>query len=296
MTGAGPPGVQATDYRVTDQVAIVTGGGGGIGRAIALTLAEAGADIVIADIVPERCEEVVERVKELGRSALGVPTDVAQTDQVRAMVEAADKHFGRLDILVNNAGGVGRRPFLEQSEKSWRRHIDLNLVSMLAATSATVPVMIRGGRGGAIINVSSIEGSRAAPYYAVYAACKAGMNNFTRTMALELADHGIRVNAIAPDFTLTPGIQGNVTGPVDPSKWIQSPPEVQDATNRRIPVGRPGLDVECGRAALFLASAMGSYVTGVILPVDGGTWASSGWTRHHATGQWSLTDAPLKGG
>ena len=137
------------------------------------------------------------------------------------MVERADQRFGRLDILVNNAGGVGRRPFLEQSEKSWRRHIDLNLVSMLAATSAAVPVMIRGGRGGAIINISSIEGSRAAPYYAVYAACKAGMNNFTRTMALELADHGIRVNAIAPDFTLTPGIQGNVTGPVDPSKWIE---------------------------------------------------------------------------
>ena len=129
--------MQPIDYHLTDQVAIVTGGGGGIGRAIALTFAQAGADIVVADIVPERCEEVVERVKELGRAALGVPTDMAQTDQVRAMVEQADKHFGRLDILVNNAGGVGRRAFLEQSEKSWRRHIDLNLVSMLAATSAT---------------------------------------------------------------------------------------------------------------------------------------------------------------
>jgi NAD(P)-dependent dehydrogenase (short-subunit alcohol dehydrogenase family) len=282
--------VQPIDYRLDGQVAIVTGGGGGIGRAIALTLAQAGADIVVADIVPERCEEVVERVKELGRSALGVPADVAQTDQVRSMVERADERFGRLDILVNNAGGVGRRPFLEQSEKSWRRHIDLNLMSMLAATSAAVPIMIRGARGGAIINVSSIEGSRAAPYYAVYAACKAGMNSFTRTMALELADHRIRVNALAPDFTLTPGLQGNNTGPVDPSRWIEFPAEVQDANNRRIPLGRPGRDVECGQAALFLASAMGSYVTGVILPVDGGSWASSGWTRHKATGQWSLTD------
>lgn len=287
--------MQPIDYHLTDQVAIVTGGGGGIGRAIALTFAQAGADIVIADIVPERCGEVVERVKELGRSALAVPTDVAQTDQVRALVQQADTRFGRIDILVNNAGGVGRRAFLEQSEKSWRRHIDLNLVSMLAATSAAVPVMIRGARGGAIINVSSIEGSRAAPNYAVYAACKAGMNNFTRTMALELADHGIRVNAIAPDFTLTPGIRGNITGPVDPSKWIELPPEVQDANNRRIPLGRAGLDVECGQAALFLACAMSSYVTGVILPVDGGSWASSGWTRHQATGQWSLTDVPRKG-
>jgi len=288
--------VEPIDYRLTDQVAIVTGGGGGIGRAIALTFAQAGADIVIADIVPERCEEAAERVRELGRSALAVPTDVAQTDQVHAMVAEADRRFGRVDILVNNAGGVGRRPFLEQSEKSWRRHIDLNLVSMLAATSAAVPVMIRGGRGGAIVNISSIEGSRAAPCYAVYAACKAGMNNFTRTMALELADHRIRVNAIAPDFTLTPGVRGNITGPVDPSKWIVFPPEVEDATNRRIPLGRPGIDIECGRAALFLASGMGSYVTGVILPVDGGSWASSGWTRHHATGRWSLTDVPRKGG
>ena len=287
--------MQPGDYQLTDQVAIVTGGGGGIGRAIALTLAQAGADIVIADIVPERCAEVVERVRALGRSALGVTTDVADTDQIRAMVEQADQRFGRIDILVNNAGGVGRRAFLEQSEKSWRRHIDLNLVSMLAATSAAVPLIIRGGRGGAIINISSIEASRAAPNFAVYAACKAGMNNFTRSMALELADQRIRVNAIAPDFTLTPGLLGNVTGPVDASSWTSISPEAQDASNRRIPLGRPGIDVECGQAALFLASAMSSYVTGVVLPVDGGSWASSGWTRHHATGQWSLTDAHQKG-
>jgi len=172
VTAGSRVAVQSIDYHLTDRVAIVTGGGGGIGRAIALTLAQAGADIVIADIVPERCEEAVERVKELGRSALGVPTDVAQTDQVRAMVEQADKRFGRLDILVNNAGGVGRRPFLEQSEKPWRRHIDLNLVSMLAATSAAVPVMIRGGRGGAIINISSIVSTLGVPGGVVYSGTK----------------------------------------------------------------------------------------------------------------------------
>ena len=197
---------------LTDQVAIVTGGGGGIGRAIALAFAEAGADIVIADVVPERCDETAARVRELGRRALGIPTDVTQTGQVSALIDSATQHFGRIDILVNNAGGVSPKPFLEQSERSWRRHIDLNLISMLAATSAAVPVMIRGGRGGSIINVSSIEGSRAAPNYAVYAACKAGMLNFTRTMALELADHRIRVNAIAPDYTVTPGVSGNLTG------------------------------------------------------------------------------------
>src|SRR6185436_7765146 len=118
-------------------------------------------------------------------------TDVMDTGQIRTMVDSATAEFGRIDILVNNAGGVTRRSFIEQSERSWRKHIDLNLISMLTATSAAVPVMIKGGRGGSIINVSSIEGSRAAPGYAVYSACKAGMNNFTRTLALELADHRI---------------------------------------------------------------------------------------------------------
>jgi NAD(P)-dependent dehydrogenase (short-subunit alcohol dehydrogenase family) len=275
--------------QLTDQVAIVTGGGAGIGRAIALALADAGADIVIAELVPERCAEVAERVVERGRACLAVPTDMTKVDQVDAMVAAATQRFGRIDILVNNAGGVGRKAFVDQSERSWRRHIDLNLVSMFAATSAVVPVMIDGARGGAIINVTSIEGSRAAPGYAVYAACKAGMNNFTRTMALELADHGIRVNAIAPDFTMTPGTRGNIAGPVDEATWIPVSPAMEDVTRRRIPLQRPGIDHECGQAALFLASAMSSYVTGIVLPVDGGSWASSGWVRDRA-GRWVLAE------
>src|SRR3984893_15750590 len=121
---------------LTDQVAVVTGGGGGIGRAIALACASVGAHIVIGDIIPERCEETAARVREMGCQALAVPTDVADTNQVRALIDNADRHFKRIDILVNNAGGVSRKPFIEQSERSWRRHIDLNLVSMLAATSA----------------------------------------------------------------------------------------------------------------------------------------------------------------
>ena len=280
-----------SDKTLENQVAVVTGGGGGIGRAIALALASGGADVVIGDIIPERCEETAERVRELGRRALGVPTDVMDTAQVEALISRATEEFGRLDILVNNAGGVTMRPFLEQSERSWRRHIDLNLVSVLAATSAAAPIMIKGGRGGAILNVSSIEGSRAAPYAAVYAACKAGMNNFTRTLAVELAEHGIRVNALAPDFTETPGLRGNRAGPVDPASWPAFSPEQQDAIGRRIPLGRPGIDVECGNAALFLCSPLASYVTGVILPVDGGTWASGGWVRSRA-GKWTLIDAP----
>jgi NAD(P)-dependent dehydrogenase (short-subunit alcohol dehydrogenase family) len=271
--------LDANDILLTDQVAVVTGGGGGIGRAIALAFASVGADVVIGDIVPERCEETAVRVRELGRKALPVPTDVMDSAQIRALIERAASEFGRIDILVNNAGGVNPRPFIEQSERSWRRHIDLNLLSVLAATSAAVPIMIKGGQGGSIITVTSIEASRAAPSYSVYAACKAGLNNFTRTLAVELADHRIRVNAIAPDMTDTPGIRGILAGPVDPSAWIEFTDEQKNAAARRIPLGRPGIDTECGNAAVFLASRMSSYITGIVLPVDGGTSGSGGWVR-----------------
>jgi NAD(P)-dependent dehydrogenase (short-subunit alcohol dehydrogenase family) len=281
--------VNPSDILLTDQVAFITGGGGGIGRAIALACASVGADVAIADIVPERCEEVAARVRELGRRALALPTDVMDTDQIRAAIEKTDAEFSRLDILVNNAGGVSGRPFLEQSERSWRRHIDINLVSMLAATSAAAPIMIRGARGGAIINITSIEGSRAAPNFSVYAACKAGMISFTRTMAVELAEHGIRVNAIAPDHTVTPGARGNRAGAVDPTSWPNQTAEQADAWARLIPLGREGIDEECGRVAVFLASKMSGYVTGTLLPVDGGTWASSGWFRAKEGG-WTLVD------
>jgi NAD(P)-dependent dehydrogenase (short-subunit alcohol dehydrogenase family) len=277
-----------TDYQLTDQVAIVTGGGSGIGRAIALTYAAAGADVVIADINPALCEETVARIAETGRRGLGIPTNVMDTDQIRAMVDKTEQEFGRIDILVNNAGGVSGRPFLEQSERSWRKHIDLNLVSMLAATSAAVPVMIKGGRGGSVIKVASIEASRAAPNFAVYAACKAGMLNFTRTLAVELSDHQIRVNAIAPDFTATPGILGlDPTRPVDATADAPYSPERADAIKRRIPLGRGGVDMECGDLALFLSSRMSSYITGAVIPIDGGTWASGGWVRSRA-GNWAL--------
>lgn len=280
--------MEQSDYQLSDQVAIVTGGGGGLGRAIALSLAAVGADIVVADIVPERCQETSDRIAEMGRRALPVPLDVRDTERVREMVGAAEQHFGRIDILVNNAGGVAQKPFIDQSELAWRRAIDLNLVSMLAATSAAVPVMIKGGRGGAIINVASIEAFRAAPGYAVYAACKAGMVNFTRSLALELAEYDIRVNAIAPDYTETPGLRGNLKGPVDPATWIVPTAAHIEATARRIPLGRIGRPDEVGKAAVFLASGMSDYITGTTLHVDGGSMASSGWSRDDA-GRWSLT-------
>jgi NAD(P)-dependent dehydrogenase (short-subunit alcohol dehydrogenase family) len=271
--------MDASDIDLTGQVAFVTGGGGGIGRAIALGLADMGADVAVVEVIPERCEEVAARIAERGRKCLTFAVNVMDADRLSEAVEEAGRHFGRLDILVNNAGGVSRRAFLDLQPKNWRRHIDLNLVSVLAATSSAVPIMIAGGRGGSVINVTSIEGSRAAPGYAVYAACKAGVNNLTRTLALEFAEHGIRVNTIAPDYTVTPGIRGNFTGPVDESKWYNPGPSGQESIRRRIPLERAGIDEECGRAAVFLASRMASYVTGTVLPVDGGSWASSGWVR-----------------
>ncbi len=112
---------------------------------------------------------------------------------------------------------------------------------------------------------------------------------FTRSMALELSQHDIRVNAIAPDHTVTPGNRGNRVGPVNEANWIEPAPDAQDAMNRLIPLGREGVDRECGDAALFLCSSMASYITGTLLPVDGGTWASSGWVRG-ADGRWTLNE------
>lgn len=275
--------------RLDGQVALATGGGGGIGRAIVLALAAAGADVVVFDIIPERADEAANRVTELGRRGLAVAGDAMDSEALRQAIARTDAEFGRLDILVNNAGGVSARPFLEQSERSWRRHIEINLVSMMAATHAAAPVMIREGRGGAILNVASIEAERAAPNFAVYAACKAGMVSFTRTMALELSEHGIRVNCIAPDHTVTPGTRGNRAGPVEPASWCEPLPDAADAMNRLIPLGREGVDSECGDAAVFLCSNMASYVTGVVLPVDGGTRAAGGWVRGRNR-KWTLNE------
>ena len=274
--------MNANDCSVSDQVALVTGGGAGIGTGIALALARHGAHVAVLDIVPRRAQQVAGQVASLGREALPLIADVMHTDQLRSAIRTADERFGRIDILINNVGGVRGRPFLKQSERSWRRHIDINLMSMLVATSEVARIMIREGRGGAMVNVSSIEAQRAAPCFAVYAACKAGMLSFTRSMALELSSHGIRVNAIAPDHIST---RGSLTAPAAESEADGLTPEELDATNRLIPLGRQGQVEECGDAALYLVSKMSRYVTGITINIDGGTWASSGWVRD-PEGRW----------
>jgi NAD(P)-dependent dehydrogenase (short-subunit alcohol dehydrogenase family) len=287
--------VQPDDILLTDSVAVVTGGGAGIGAGIAADMARFGADVVIAEIDPDRAATTARKVEQAGRSALVVPTDVADTEQVRAMIDRAAEHFGRIDVLVNNAGGVRQQRFLDQSERSWRRHIDLNLVSMFAATAAAASLMIQGGRGGSIINIASIEGLRAAPEFAVYAACKAGMINFTRTTALELAEHGIRVNALAPDLITSPGLLGMVRGPV-PDPLPPFPEPMRHGARRYVPLGHEGTPDDCAAAAIFLASPMGRYITGVTMSVDGGTWASSGWTRTEDLASWQLFERPDREG
>lgn len=277
---------------LVDQVAVVTGAGAGIGRGIALALARAGASVGLLELHQARAEATAAEIDSLGVGAVIVPTDALDSAQVTAGVRSVAEQLGRLDILVNNVGGARPSPFLGQPERSWRRHIDLNLVSMLAATSAAVPVMVEGARGGAILNVASIEARRAAPLYAVYAACKAGMVSFTRTMAVELADHGIRVNAIAPDKTATPGLRGMSGGAPESAEDITLLPEpsagYREAVARTVPLGREGTIEECGELAVFLCSARASYITGATVPIDGGTAAAGGWIRD-GSGGWTLT-------
>ena len=276
-----------SDVLLTDRVAVVTGAGGGIGQGVALGLAKFGAHVAILDVDGDRAERTAESVRELGRTALPLAVNVMEGDQIHAAIDQTAEEFGRLDILVNNAGGVRAGLFLEQSERSWRRHIEINLVSMMVGTAAAAPIMKEAG-GGSIVNVASIEAFRAAPMYAVYSACKAGMVNFTRTMALELSEHKIRVNCLAPDSTITPGLRGNREGPVDPSTWYERSAEGRGGTLRSYPLGREGVVEDCASTVVFLCSSMGGYITGETLHVDGGAFASSGWAGTPSEG-WTLS-------
>ncbi|MDB5884000.1 MAG: uncharacterized protein JWR74_171 [Polaromonas sp.] len=269
----------AIDYRLDGLVALVTAGANGIGEGIAMAVARQGANVAIADIDAVNGERVAEAVRALGQRALFVPADMTDSEQVRAMVQRVASMFGRIDVLANNAGGGRPVPFMEQSERSWHRHINLNLISMLAATQAAAKVMMAGQRGGTIINIASSEALRAAPGYAVYAACKAGMVSFTRSMALELADHDIRVHALAPDMIDTPGLS---------PYYAQASAADIDSRDRYLPMRRMGSIDEIGNVAAFLASGMASYLSGVTIPVDGGSTASHGWTRAPGSRGWVL--------
>jgi 3-oxoacyl-[acyl-carrier protein] reductase len=263
--------IEPTAALLTDRVAVVTGGGAGIGRGIAAGLAAFGARVAIWERDPQTCASAAEAI-----GGLGIVADVRESADVDAALARTVAEFGPVSVLVNNAGGVFASPLLETSENGWDALYRANLRHVLLCTQRAARVMVEHQIAGSIITVTSIEGVRAAPGYAAYAAAKAGVVNYTRTAALELAPHGIRVNALAPDFTLTEGLQA------------MSTPESLARAGRMVPMGRAGHVDEMAGVAVFLASDLSSYVTGQTIHVDGGTHAAGGWYPHPETGDYTL--------
>jgi NAD(P)-dependent dehydrogenase (short-subunit alcohol dehydrogenase family) len=247
-----------SSFSLTGRVAIVTGAGRGIGKAIALGLADAGADVVVAARTASDIEATAGEITAKGRKALAVPTDVRQSDQVDNLVDKAVAQFGTIDILVNNAGGYFVASTTELSEGGWDAIIRENLKSVFLCSKAAAKVML-GQKKGNIINVASVVGFRAYSSNAAYGAAKAGIINFTKTLAVDLAPYNIRVNAIAPGFIATPG-----------SLQLLEVDKGLKAMVDRIPLGRLGQPEEVAQGIVYLASDAASYVTGQTLIVDGG--------------------------
>ncbi len=260
-----------TSALLTGRVAVVTGGGAGIGRGIARGLAAFGARVAIWEREPEHAHQAAEEV-----GGLAIPTDVRQSAEVDEALQRTVSELGPVTILVNNAGGVFSSPLLETTENGWDALYRANLKHVMLCTQRVARMMVEAGQGGSIISVTSIEGVRAAPGYAAYAAAKAGVINFTKTAALELAPHRIRVNALAPDITMTEGLRA------------VAPPGSEQHFGNTVPMGRAGHVDEMAGAAVFLAGDLSSYVTGQTIHVDGGTQAASGWYHHPDSGSYLL--------
>jgi 2-dehydro-3-deoxy-D-gluconate 5-dehydrogenase len=254
------------------RTAIVTGGAKGIGRGIAERLHEAGANVVVADLDVPAAEETAALLEQRrGASALAVRADVSDAGSVTAMVGAAVERFGGVDILVNNAGIFPFSPLTQMSEADFMRVIDVNLRGVYLCTRAVCDRMIEQGRGGRIINVTSIDALHpSAVGLAHYDASKHGAWGFTKNVALELSEHRIWVNAIAPGGVLTPGVQALQAPPETAPADETAESEAVDATTQRIPMKRLADPDEIGRVALFLASDLASYMTGSQVVVDGG--------------------------
>jgi 3-oxoacyl-[acyl-carrier protein] reductase len=263
--------IKPSDILLNDRVAVVTGGGAGIGRGIAAGIAAFGASVAIWERDADSCASAAEAI-----GGLGIVTDVRDSDQVNAALEQTAAELGPVTILVNNAGGVFFSQLLETSENGWDALYKANLRHVLLCTQLVAGKLVSAKLPGSIINLTSIEGVRAAPGYAAYAAAKAGVINYTKTAAFELAPHGIRVNAIAPDVTVTEGLMQ------------LSPDGVRPEVSQAIPLGRLGEVDEIASTAVFLASEMASYITGQTIHVDGGTQAAGGWYHQPDTGDYKF--------
>jgi NAD(P)-dependent dehydrogenase (short-subunit alcohol dehydrogenase family) len=260
------------------KTALVTGGGAGMGRAIAEAFGMYGVRVVIAEIDAARAETVRHTLEGEGIEALVEVVDVREKKQVLTLAEKIDARYGGLDILVNNVGDfmgiVG--PFATSTEEQWDTLYQVNLKQIFTVTHAMLPLMRKSGHGGSIINVSSIEGFRGIPGGVIYGAFKAGITGFTQSLAVELGPEHIRVNTIAPETTDTEQVQ--VT------KWTN--PKYRSHTERWIPLGRFGVPQDAAGCAIFLASDLSAWVTGTTIHMDGGALAAAGWYRT-PEGQWT---------
>jgi len=258
--------VDYSAFGLLDKIAVVTGASQGIGRAIALGLARAGAHVVLAKHPVGRQDAIAQvkaEVEALGRRAIIVQTDVSHVDQVRAMIDEAVATFGRVDILVNNAGWTGTTLALDVTEDEYDRTMAASLKSVFFACQAAARAMIPNG-GGKIVNIGSNFGVVAFPMRSVYAAAKAGVHHLSRALSLEWAKQGVTVNVVAPCITET-----------ESRKVILERPGYKEwATTQMLPIGRWNQPEDLVGAVLFLSSHMSDMVVGHVLMVDGG------WTLH----------------
>jgi meso-butanediol dehydrogenase/(S,S)-butanediol dehydrogenase/diacetyl reductase len=245
------------------RVALVTGGGTGIGAAVARRMAEEGARVVICGRRAELLDEVVDAIRASGGEAHAQPTDLIDPENVRALVEDTAASHGRLDILVNNAVQMVIKPILEMSVEEWRKSLGVGLEAVFVSVKAALPIMAAAG-GGAIVNISSLAAHMSDAGLAGYSAAKAGLESFTRAAAIEGAADGVRVNSLCLGMIATEQGSGAYDG------------EARAAMESIIPLGRFGKPEEIANCALFLASDQAGFVTGTTLIADGGQSASLG--------------------
>jgi len=249
--------------RLKGNVAIVTGGGRGIGRAIALALARDGAPVAVLDVVRESAEAVCREVEAVGVQGLALTADLMKRAEVERAIEATVAKLGQLDIVVNNAGWDRMQPFLDSDEATWDRIIGINYKGLLYVCKAALPHMVKRGAGGRVINIASDAGRVGSSNEAVYAGTKGAIIAFGKTLAREMARHKITVNTVCPGITETALLQGM-------REESERNARVIEAIGRTIPLGRIGEPEDIAGAVTFLASSAASYITGQTLSVSGG--------------------------